>query len=187
MYFFLVTFSFPRDDHSFYKGGYKYNYFKPRLGISHKDYLPPKPYRIPVREKDDGRADMERRKEKEKPKDERGKEHFDLRETIERNSPTRQSCSKWMNTAHACYSTHAWKRHSFFFCTFTLLLHWFLSGPTQNCSDLKLIDTFATSGLVKYSVCTFIQILTWISTDDKTGNQSTLIGWKYQSLSNTEK
>uniref|UniRef100_A0A3P9LGU8 Periphilin-1 C-terminal domain-containing protein n=1 Tax=Oryzias latipes TaxID=8090 RepID=A0A3P9LGU8_ORYLA len=84
---------FPRDDHSFYKGGYKYNYFKPRLCISRKDYLPPKPYRIPVREKDDGRADMERRKEKEKPKDERGKEHFDLRETIERNSPTRQSCT----------------------------------------------------------------------------------------------
>ncbi|KAF6730433.1 Periphilin-1 [Oryzias melastigma] len=81
---------FSRDDHSFYRGGHKYHYFKPRLGIYRKDYHPPKPHRVPVREEDE-REDMERQREKEKVKDERGKEQYDLRESIERNSPTRPS------------------------------------------------------------------------------------------------
>lgn len=103
MYFFLLSFSFSRDDHSFCRGGHKYHYFKPRLGIYRKDYHPPKPYRVPVREEDE-REDMERQREKEKVKDERGKEQYDLRESIERNSPTRPSSSEFMNTEHIEYT-----------------------------------------------------------------------------------
>ncbi|XP_043985941.1 periphilin-1 isoform X1 [Gambusia affinis] len=82
---------FPGDHHSFHKAGFHnqhHHYLKHRPYVHRKDYPPPKPWLLAMKEKE---KQKQREKEKEK---EREKQHHEQRESTERSSPSKQNASR---------------------------------------------------------------------------------------------
>lgn len=82
---------FPGDIHSFHKAGFSsqsYHYLKHRANVHRKDYPPPKPQQLTLKEKEKQR-EKARLKEKE-----REKERYEQRESTDGSSPSKQNTSR---------------------------------------------------------------------------------------------
>ncbi|XP_032432992.1 periphilin-1 [Xiphophorus hellerii] len=86
---------FPGDHHSFHKTGFHsqhHHYLKNQAYVHRKDYPPPKPWLLAMKEKE---KEKQKQREKERPKEkEREKQHHEQRESAERSSPSKQNTSR---------------------------------------------------------------------------------------------
>ncbi|XP_014902725.1 periphilin-1-like [Poecilia latipinna] len=84
----------PGDHHSFHKAGFssQHHHLKQRTYVHRKDYPPPKPWLLALKEKE---KEKQKQREKERPKEKEGeKQHHEKRESTERSSPSKQNTSR---------------------------------------------------------------------------------------------